>query len=230
MDAITSLEHKLELTRERLVAALERSGPERCFAAWTGGKDSTTALHLWRELLAERAPGATVRALCIDTGFKFPEIRAFRERIAAEWGVNLRVVRPDVDPDSYPAARDMTACCMDLKIEPLKRALAEFGVETLITGVRADEHPDRADRQWLEKMDDPPHARMNPILHWTEMDVWAHAMDAGLPYCELYDRGYRSIGCVPCTVRPDDPAGPERAGRSAGKEKSLGLLHGLGYF
>jgi phosphoadenosine phosphosulfate reductase len=230
MNQAASLHDKIALTRERMTRVLEKHGPDASAVAWTGGKDSTTVLYLWRELLAERAPEAKVKALSIDTGVKFPEIVAFRERIAAEWSIDLQVVRPGIGIEDYPVAENKVSCCIDLKIEPLKHAIRQNGFAAILSGVRADEHPDRAGRAWLEERDDPPHVLANPILHWSEMDIWAFAMDAGLPYCELYDRGYRSLGCMPCTTRPDDAAEPERAGRNAEKEKQLGMLHGLGYF
>ena len=74
---------------------------------------------------------------------------------------------------------------------------------------------------------------VNPILDWTEMDVWSHIAEAGLPYCSLYGQGYRSLGCMPCTVLPTGGTGAgedERAGRDPDKEAQLGLLRDLGYF
>lgn len=210
-------------------AALDLAGPGGMAVAWTGGKDSTLVLALARERLAARFPGARVRALSIDTGCKFPEILAFRDGLAEEWCVDLTVVRPDVDLTAYPLARDKVACCRDLKVLPLARALRAAGVEVLLTGLRADEHASRGARPPVELLDDPPHARLHPILRFTEMDVWAWHMDRGLPSCELYARGYRSLGCMPCT-EPAPLGGPERAGRAADKEAQLDALRSLGYF
>lgn len=212
-----------------MARVLDEYGPDASAVAWTGGKDSTTVLYLWREILAERAPGAPAKAISIDTGVKFPEIVAFRERIAAESNLDLHIVRPDVDIDDYPVAADKASCCMDLKVAPLKNAVGKLGIAALMSGVRADEHPDRAGRAWLENRNDPPHVMVNPILHWSEMDIWAFAMDKGLPYCELYDQGYRSLGCMPCTGPPGVGAG-ERSGRDQDKENVLKTLHSLGYF
>lgn len=224
-----NLSQKIDLSRARMSELLEKHGPDRVFVAWTGGKDSTATLCLWRRLLAEKAADAPIRALSIDTGVKFPEIVAFRDRYAEEWNLDLTVVRPGVDLAEYPVAGDKVACCRKLKIEPLQRAIRDLGVAALLTGVRADEHQNRADRQWYEERAEPAHTLAHPLLHWTEMDIWAFAMDAGLPYCELYDQGYRSLGCVPCTAK-SDALGPERAGRDRDKESRMGMLHSLGYF
>ena len=215
------LHHSLSLLERVLV----EHGPERTAVAWTGGKDSTIVLSLWRRVLAGRGP---LCAVTLDTGCKFPEIVAFRERIAAEWEVGLHVARPEVSLDGYPLAVDKVACCRALKIEPLRKAVRDIGVTALLTGIRRDEHPSRREREFTEPRTDPDHLLVNPLLDWTEMDVWAHITGSGLPYCELYDRGYRSLGCRPCTAPPGGES--ERSGRDPDKEANLGLLHSLGYF
>jgi phosphoadenosine phosphosulfate reductase len=70
---------------------------------------------------------------------------------------------------------------------------------------------------------------VNPILDWTELNIWAFITGENLPYCELYHEGYRSLGCVPCT-RPASADADERAGRDPEKERQLEILKGLGYF
>lgn len=207
--------------------ALDAAGPGGLAVAWTGGKDSTLALALVRARLAERHPGVPVRALSIDTGCKFPEVVAFRDRMADEWGLDLHVVRPDEDLSHYPVAEDKVACCRDLKVRPLARALRDLDVRVLVTGIRADEHPSRAATPPAEALEAPPHIRLHPVLRFTEMDVWAYHMDRALPSCPLYAQGYRSLGCVPCTA----PAvATERSGRDQDKEADMQALRSLGYF
>jgi len=215
---------KIALTRTRMVEALGRFGPGAA-VGWTGGKDSTVVLALWRELLAAKRPGAPVRALNLDTGCKFPEVLAFRDRVAREWDIDLHIVRPEVELDRYPLAIDPVACCGDLKIRPLNEAIARLSIPALLTGVRADENPDRADRPWLEDHGD--HVRVLPILEWTELDIWTFQVREAIPWCTLYDQGYRSLGCVPCTSRSGHG---ERSGRDAAKEERMGQLRSLGYF
>lgn len=211
--------------------ALKRARP--IAVAWTGGKDSTVLLHLWKSFLEEH--GLLERfglvAVSIDTGLKFPEVVAFRERLTREWGVRCIVARPEISLQNYPVAQDPAACCLELKIKPLQNALSEHGFEALLAGLRRDEHPSRSDRHWIESRDTPPHLQCNPILEWTEMDVWSYIMDKGLAYCELYDAGYRSLGCKPCTASPGLENGEgERGGRNQTKEEQLELLRSLGYF
>ncbi len=215
---------KIALARTRMTEVLERFGPAAA-VGWTGGKDSTVVLALWREMLAAKSPGVAARVLNLDTGCKFPEVLAFRDHLVREWDLDLHIVRPAVDLSRYPLAADPVACCDDLKIRPLNEAVQSLFIPALLTGVRADENPDRADRPWLEDHGD--HVRALPILEWTELDVWTFMVRESIPWCTLYDQGYRSLGCMPCTARS---ARGERSGRDSAKEERMGQLRSLGYF
>ena len=242
------LTDKLARSRAVLHALLAAFDPARVAVAYTGGKDSGVALFLYREalsragiapLLARSAPKAisALKAISIDTGCKFPQVMEFRDRLCADWGVDLTIARPGLDLAAYPVAQDKVACCRDLKIAPLYAALRDTDTGALITGIRRDEHPSRTSRQYAElraAITDggatcPEHWQVNPILDWTEMDIWSFITGENLPFCELYHEGYRSLGCVPCT-RPAGADAGERAGRDPDKERQLEILKGLGYF
>ncbi|WP_018125726.1 phosphoadenosine phosphosulfate reductase family protein [Desulfovibrio oxyclinae] len=221
-----SLPRKIERA-EGLLKEQARENAAEIGVAWTGGKDSTAALLLWREVL-QFLGGGPVRAICVDTGFKFPEVVRFRRELASKWNIDVHVAEPSVDIGTYPVASDPLQCCRDLKVAPLLRALSETGLKGLVTGIRRDEHPDRAARAAVERRREPDHLLINPILDWTETDVWAFHHLADIPHCELYARGYRSLGCVPCTEKAG--SGGERAGRDARKERVMNELTALGYF
>lgn len=218
-----SLQEKLAASRQFLTSLAARHNPARIAVAWTAGKDSTVVLDLWREVL-----GVPVTAINLDTGCKFPEILALRDRLAGEWGVTLHVARPLPEDVPDVIAADKLACCGALKVRPLRRAMAELGTEVLLTGIRADENPSRTGLSHLE--DRQGYIQANPILDWTEMDVWAHTTTRGLPYCTLYDQGYRSLGCMPCTARVVEAGQGERGGRDQEKEARMAELRALGYF
>lgn len=229
-----ALADKLARSRVLLDAVLHRLDPARVAVAYTGGKDSGIALALWREALERGGrQGAPFRAISVDTGLKFPQVTAFRDQICEEQGVQLTLARPAVELSGYPVAQDKLSCCRDLKIAPLGRALRETGTLALVTGLRRDEHPSRAERPYAEFRPAteacPEHWQVNVILDWTEMDVWAQVTGEGLPYCTLYHEGYRSLGCMPCT-RKGAEGEDERAGRDQDKERQLEALKALGYF
>lgn len=219
-----ALAAKRAASLELLRRAAAGADPARMAVAFTGGKDSSVALDLWRTVLAKT--GARPLAVTLDTGLKFPEVTALRDRLAAEWGVELRIVRPSAACAVGPGD-GRAACCGARKVEPLLAAVREMGLTHLITGLRRDEHPARANLTHEEPRASPDHLRLHPLLDWTELDVWAHLMEARIPYCELYDQGYRSLGCVPCTAPATDG---ERSGRDADKESMMDQLRALGYF
>ena len=223
-----TLQDKIALTRKYIEQVYARFGHHKVAVAWTGGKDSTTVLWLWKNLLKEKNVSVRPRALNLDTGLKFPEIIEFRDRIQASWQIELIIARPEKNLSSYPVARNKVACCQDLKILPLKKAVKAHAWAALLTGLRFDEHPSREKREYFEQKKDPDYVQVNPILHWREMDIWSYIMQENLPYCSLYDEGYRSLGCQPCTHLPAGEA--ERSGRDREKEEQLSLLHSLGYF
>lgn len=227
MSSLDTLESKREASLAILAEVLERIENGIVAVAWTGGKDSTVALRLWMELMRERGGGMPV-ALSIDTGLKFPETIAFRQAMAQEWGVRVIEVGPEPRA-SAPVSEDRMECCRRLKIEPLCKAIVEHDIGALITGIRRDEHPSRMDRTVFEQRSNPEYLQVSPLLDWTEMDIWSYIAGRDLPYCQLYDRGYRSLGCVPCTVLSGSDL-DERSGRDEQKERCLTALHHLGYF
>jgi phosphoadenosine phosphosulfate reductase len=223
-----NLQEKVNLTREILDRVLSLAHHKLVYVAWTGGKDSTVALSLWASFLEEKGYNSKPGAINLDTGLKFPEIIRFRDDLAEKWRIHLYVAQPDIETRQYPVARNKVACCRDLKVGPLKRAIKDLRVQGLITGIRKDEHHTRKDREQIEKKQDPAYFQINPILHWTVMDIWSFIVQQGLPYCKLYDQGYTSLGCMPCTSRPTGDG--ERSGRDMEKEANLEVLRSLGYF
>ncbi len=164
----------------------------------------------------------------IDTGYKFPEIYEFRDRIAKEWGLNLIIAKnEDAIAKGMSPEKGKLACCTQLKTEALKRLIKKEGFDALILAIRRDEHGIRAKERYFSPRDkefrwhykDQPaemwdlyvkpsedfsHMRVHPILDWTELDVWEYVKREKLPVNPLYfakdGMRYRSLGCMPCTV------------------------------
>lgn len=222
-----SLEEKIDQTRKILSTLLTDYSPKDIFVAWTGGKDSTALLYYWKKIL-EKKKAISPRAINIDTGLKFPEIIEFRDNLAQNWKISLEVVRPDISLLNYPIAKDKVQCCYDLKVVPLKKGIKKLNIKVLLTGIRGDEHSSRQERKVIEERKEPFYLQVNPLLAWTELDVWTFLYRENIPYCILYEQGYRSLGCMPCTKKV--VAKEERAGRDREKEEKLAYLTSLGYF
>jgi phosphoadenosine phosphosulfate reductase len=152
-----------------------------------------------------------VRVVTIDTGVLFPETlatwKAFEERFG---------VRVDVEE----ARGDWTAehCCGPAKVAALERALE--GADAWITGIRREQSPTRAGAQPVEFDERRGIWKYNPLVDWTEKDLWRRISERDLPYHPLHDQGYESIGCAPCTL-----PGAGREGRWAGSDKTECGLH-----
>jgi len=222
---LTTLQDKIAKSKAVLAEALERF-PNRIAAAWTGGKDSTLTLHLLREIGKGRI---TIPVLNIDTSVKFKEIYEFRDRLAQEWQLDLIIEKNEEALATIKIAANKEECCLRLKAEVIGRAIEKYGWQALITGMRWDEQPERAREDYFSPRPQPPHTRVHPILHFTELDVWQYNKEYNVPYCILYRRGYRSLGCAPCT-KLGVPGQPERAGRDQQKEELMKRLRSMGYF
>jgi phosphoadenosine phosphosulfate reductase len=164
----------------------------------------------------------------LDTGYHFWETLMFREKIASEWQINVidlyRDSRWDVfakqNTRSLPLA-DPNLCCYLHKVQPMQQALKD--VRAWISGIRRDQTAVRANAKILELQEDGL-LKINPLLNWTKADVRKYMEENHLPAHPLYEKGYRSVGCAPCTVAigvNDD----ERAGRWAGRGKVECGLH-----
>ena len=222
---LQSLEDKVKKSQAVLKEALERFSGHIALA-WTGGKDSTTTLHLLKELGGGKVP---IPVLNIDTSVKFKEIYAFRDGLAAAWGLDLIIERNDEAIQEIDIAADKAECCFRLKAEVIARAITKYGWQALITGMRWDEHPDRAADEYFVPMETPPHYRVQPILHFSELDIWSYIKSRNIPFCTLYQKGYRSLGCEPCT-KTGLPGRSERAGRDQNKEEIMKRLRAMGDF
>ena len=155
---------------------------------------------------------AEARVATIDTGVLFPETLETWRRFEAHFGVEVEV---------HDALGPWTAanCCGDAKVEALDRALA--GAGGWISGIRRDDaSPTRAQAEAIERDERRGIAKYNPLVTWTDKDVWRRIAERDLPYHPLHDQGYDSIGCMPCT-RP----GTGREGRWADSDKTECGIH-----
>jgi phosphoadenosine phosphosulfate reductase len=157
----------------------------------------------------------------LDTGRLHGDTLDLIGRIERHYGIAVRIVRPLPQAVSeyvvrfgrdafYESAELRRQCCAIRKVEPLRRALA--GKQAWITGMRREHSDFRSDIS-IEAWDEEHKLKkFNPLAGWSEDEVWAHIRGYEVPYNPLYDQGYRSIGCAPCT-RPVVAGEDARAGR-----------------
>jgi phosphoadenosine phosphosulfate reductase len=167
--------------------------------------------------------------LFLETGYHFAELYRYRDEMTARYALNLVNVMPERSvaeqesefPMLYRTAPDQ--CCKFRKVGPLFKALDNYSV--WFTGLRRVQSPTRANLQPIDDFPLPTGKRLlkvSPLFDWTDRDVWAFAREHSIPLVSLYDQGYTSIGCEPCTALPDDPANP-RSGRWAGRKLECGI-------
>ena len=220
-EIMSEVEARLEAVRAALAGAL--TGPENaCLTCSFQAEDVLLA-----KLAIEYAPRIPV--LFLDTGYHFAETYAYRDRIAQEWNLNLINLLPEKTVAEQEAEHGLLyqsapdRCCGLRKVEPLFKALGNYG--TWITGLRREQAKSRAGLEESALFALPGGKqilKLAPLVDWTTRDVWYACSKYGIPLLPLYERGYSSIGCEPCTSLPLDPNDP-RSGRWAGRKVECGI-------
>jgi phosphoadenosine phosphosulfate reductase len=185
--------------------------------------EDMVVLHLLRRHLPD------VPVVFLDTGYHFAEVIEYRDRIVREWQVNLVNALPLTSRAEQEESLGLlyvvqpTECCQRRKVEPLTRSLEAY--RWWFTGLRREQSPTRA---LLKKVEDHrlPSGRVlkkvSPLADWTWERVETYACEHDIPRLSLYDEGYTSIGCEPCTARPAAGADP-RSGRWGGRKLECGI-------
>jgi phosphoadenosine phosphosulfate reductase len=205
----------LEPPQELLAWALERFSP-RISISVAGGAEGTVLVDMaWRI-------DPNVRVFTLDTGRLPQETYDHFDHIRDRYGIQVEVQSPERRHLEGMVARhgsnlmyqsvDMRLlCCQVRKVVPLVRYLGEM--DAWITGLRREQWATRSNVRKIEL--DHDHGgivKLNPLADWTKEEVWDYVRENDVPYHPLFDKGFTSIGCLPCT-RPIQPGEPERAGR-----------------
>jgi len=169
------------------------------------------------------------RLFTIDTEFLFPETYSLMDRIEEKYGITIEKVYSDLSPEEQERThgaslwtRDPDFCCGLRKVEPLRRKLSELSA--WITSIRRDQTPDRSGAGRIEWDTKFGLVKINPIVDWTSKQVWRYIHDHDVPYNQLHNQDYPSIGCTHCTRAVGAEEDP-RAGRWPGFAKTECGLH-----
>lgn len=222
---IQGLKEKIGLSQKIIKKAVKKWEPNIA-VAWTGGKDSTVLLHLIKKTFGK----IPIKVYFGDTTQHFKEVYQFRDKLKKKWNLQIIVGKPKKPYKEVKGNRER--CCHVLKTQPLIRTIKEQKWKAFMVGIRWDEQTARSHEKYLSSRKNPKHTRVHPLLHWTEKDIWEYIKKYNVPINPLYEKGFRSIGCKPCTQPQGGKIGDgrERAGRAQDKEKIMARLRALGYF
>ncbi len=178
------------------------------------------------DMVARLGRGTPV--IFLDTDLMFPETYALAEAAARRYGVAIQRHGPALTLDEQALQhgpqlyeRDPDRCCAIRKVAPLAEALRPY--DAWISGIRRDQSATRATTQLVQWSPRHNLLKLNPLAFWSEREVWAYIFAQDVPYNPLLDRGYSSIGCMPCTRMAG--ADGARTGRWAGFAKTECGIH-----
>lgn len=197
-------------------------GSQACFTCSFQAEDMIVL-----DFLRQRIPGIPV--LFLDTGYHFAKTYEYRDRMTREWSLNLVNVIPQRTVAQQEAELGVlyrsnpTQCCQLRKVEPLMAALEPY--DLWFTGLRREQSPTRKNLKKAEEHRLPSGKKLMKVsllADWKWAQVWEYTGAKKIAYLPLYDEGYPSIGCEPCTALPEDPNNP-RSGRWGGKKLECGI-------
>jgi phosphoadenosine phosphosulfate reductase len=220
--SIATTEEKIAAARELIAQELAAHTTDITVTNSFQAEDMVV-LHIVRQTLPN------VPVIFLDTGYHFAEVYEYRDRMARDWSLNLINLLPEITVPEQESQfgilnqTDPSRCCGIRKVKPLFAALENYTL--WFTGMRREQAKSRATMQLTEsfKLPSGNHIRkISPLADWTAKDVWAYATQHNIPLLSLYDKGYSSIGCEPCTNLPLDPNDP-RSGRWGGQKQECGI-------
>jgi phosphoadenosine phosphosulfate reductase len=223
-DELESISNELELESAEAVLrwALHEFGPDVALA--TGfGAEGCVLIRMLSEI------DRNARMFYLDTDLLFPETYELIGKLEARYGVRFERRTSRLSLAAQAARyrerlweREPNVCCQLRKVEPLREMLS--GLRAWITAIRREQTPARAGARVVERDQKFDLIKINPLAGWSNRDVWRYIKEHDIPYNPLYDSGYRSIGCQPCTT-PVQIGERDRAGRWRGIAKTECGLH-----
>jgi phosphoadenosine phosphosulfate reductase len=223
------LKEKVQKSKEIILEATNEFKPKGIAIAWTGGKDSTVILNLVKNTFDGKIP---FRVMFNDSTLEFPEVYEFIKKLKKDLDIDLLWIKhlPE-DLKAYESSNDeeeKMEIMRIAKINAINFAISKYKIKAFMAGIRWDEQEARSQENYFSPRS--THMRVHPILHFTLDDIWEYTRLYKVPYVNLYDKGYKSLGEAPFTKPVSNPNASERAGREATKEKTMRRLRKLGYW
>jgi len=228
-----ALAAKIEKSKKVIQEALTKYPDNELCLAWTGGKDSTTMLWLYREVCKDI--GIPIpRTMFIDEGHVFEEITEFVNKVKEIWEIEVTIVtNSDVISQAQCVGDSIRVADLNIRnrkelekigftentflFEPesfvgnhlmktvaMNTFIEDNGIIALSTAIRWDEQESRTEEDYFSDRKTPDHTRVHPILHFKERDIWNTIHNYDLPFCSLYYQGYRSLGAKGSTTKHSD--------------------------
>lgn len=206
---------KVKKAKEAIRMTFDRYGADKTVIASSLSIEDQVLTDMVLEILPK------ARVFFLDTGRHFQETYDLMERTMERYGLRIEVYAPDREDIErivtaegpnffYRSREDRIRCCTMRKIRPLERVLKTADV--WICGLRQEQSITRMSIEVFERDDNYGIAKVNPLAQWSEVDVWQYIRENEVPYSKLYEAGYCSIGCQPCT-RAVPEGGDIRSGR-----------------
>ena len=223
-EALIEVDDELNLESAETVLrwALQKFGRDVALATGFGAEGCVLI-----RMLAEIDTNA--RIFYLDTDLLFPETYELMKKLEATYGVRFEQRTSRLSLAAQAASygerlweREPDVCCQLRKVDPLRDILS--GLRAWITAIRREQTPARAGARVVEQDRKFELFKINPLAVWSRHDVWRYIKEHDVPYNQLYDLGYRSIGCQPCTTLVQIGE-EERAGRWRSSEKTECGLH-----
>jgi phosphoadenosine phosphosulfate reductase len=200
---------------KRLIKKQLEEHPGKCIVGCSFGKDSMVLYHLCRSVKKD------IPVFVVMTPFKPKETLKYKDKMIKRYNMNAvvycREERTDT-PEWWKSNPD--ECCKYYKVDMTEKALENY--DCWFAGLRRSESKSRAELEYVVKPDRFGKTKVNPILDFTERDIWRYLALNRIPANPLYKKGYRSLGCLPCSSKEKDENEEERAGRWKGTAKVCG--------
>lgn len=195
------MQAKIDESIALLKQAEDQYAPDMVFACSFGAEDVVLI-----DLISKHAP--SIGIITLDTGRLPQPTYDVMDACRAKYGINIQVCFPDADEVEqmvnehglnlfYQSVENRKRCCGIRKIHPLRRALQ--GKKAWLTGVRREQADSRQDMAAVEDDGFFGLKKFNPLIEWSEDEIWAYIREFDVPYNALHDQHYPSIGCLPCT-------------------------------